>query len=278
LRVANVTICSPFRDSIGNIDAYINRIADLDYPLNSRRYVWVEGDSQDGTWDELQMWADTDDRVMLVKCDTGKPRYSSIVSPVRFAALAKVFNAALDAVDLEWSDYVLFLPSDIHYALDLLNKLVAHDKDIVAPFVYDAPQGRPVFFDTWAFVKDGKNFTKFSRANALVAYGPVPIQMDTVGSTVLIRADVLRAGCRYTSEDVDRGLCECAKAKGFTIWADPSTSVYHPPLVPGLKAIANQDAQTVKAGILAKYGFEVTDEYARDFVAFVEGLTLEPRK
>ncbi len=74
--------------------------------------------------------------MQLVTCNTGKPRYGSVVDAERFKTLATVFNAGLDRVDVDWSDYVLFLPSDIQYEPDLLTRLLAHNKSIIAPFVY----------------------------------------------------------------------------------------------------------------------------------------------
>jgi len=75
--------------------------------------VGVEGDSVDGTGQVLADWQARDSRVTLVTCNTGKPRYGSVINADRFAVLAQVFNAGLAAVDLEWSTHVLMLPSDI---------------------------------------------------------------------------------------------------------------------------------------------------------------------
>lgn len=189
------------------------------------RIVCVEGDSKDRTYDYLRHWQTLSARVQVVKCDTGKPKYGSEVNAERFALLAQVFNTALDTVDLRWSDYVLFLPSDIVYRGDLLRRLLAHGKDIIAPFSWS--QGR--FYDTWGFTRAGKEFVWFKPDYAKRHFGDHPIDMDTVGGTVLIKVDVLRTGCRYTPKEVDRGLCRLARATGFSIWADPTTHVFHPP-------------------------------------------------
>ena len=277
MHTPNVTICSPFRDAADTLAEYINRIADLDYPFENRRYVFVEGDSMDNTWKELQLWTEDDDRYTLVKCDTGAPHYPSIVNIERFATLAQVFNAALDAVDLEWSDYVLFLPSDIRYAPDLLKRLLAAERYIISPFVWITIDGVYHFYDTWAFQRMGHSFSGFTPT--MSDYGTKPIAMDTVGGVTLIKADVLRLGVRYTPDEVDRGLCGMAREKGFTVWADPTTHVYHPPFAPeqptpeGLARYIGQDAQTVRKAIAEKYGFDCGEQYAQDFVAFVENLT-----
>lgn len=236
-------------------------------------YVFVEGDSQDDTYQWLFRWSQDDERMNLVKCDTGKPKHGSVVNAERFQVLAQVFNAVLDAVDLDWSDYVLFLPSDIHYEPDLLSRLLAHGAHIIAPFSW-TEHGR--FFDTWGFTRHGEEFFQFSQGYARDAFGDQPISMDTVGGTVLIRADVLKAGCRYTPDEVDRGFCKMARAQGFLVWADPTTHVYHPPFDPGLLKedhgitdVYSRDAERVKAAILAKYGFTPPDTYVKDFIAFV---------
>lgn len=224
-----VTIVSPFRDYGVQLPDYVQRVQNLLWPAEALRVVCVEGDSTDDTWARLQTWALQDRRVSLVKCDTGKPRYGSVIDPERFAALAQVFNAGLNAADLDWGDFVLVLPSDIAYAPDLLQRLAAHSFDLVAPFVW-LPDGR--FYDTWAFGRrvDGvvRYYGNFPRGELGRLFGEGPVAMETVGGTLLIRADVLRAGCRYTADEVDRGLCRCAWAHGFKVWADPTTHVDHP--------------------------------------------------
>jgi glycosyltransferase involved in cell wall biosynthesis len=288
LQQPNVTICSPFRDSEASIAEYFDRLFNLDYPAKSLRFVAVEGDSQDSTWDDLvKRWEYFDARFNLIKCDTGKPKYGSVVNAERFQVLAQVFNAALDAVDYEWTDYVLFLPSDIRYQPDLLSRLLAHGKDIISPFVWVYLDGRNQFYDIWAFSRDGTSYMPFMH---LDADGLKPIQMHTVGGVTLIKADVLKAGCRYTPDEVDRGLCKAAKAKGFTVWADPTTHVYHPPFAPdkpvtsdemnpngyfvrvedwGLTEIYGRDAERVMDAIYKKYGFRPPIAYVRDLIAFM---------
>lgn len=273
----NVTICSPFRDAVGTIPAYLERVGVLDYPPDHLRFVFVEGDSKDATYHHLRHWAEQDERATLTKCDTGKPRYGSIVNAERFQVLAQVFNAGLDAVDYEWSDYVLFLPSDIRYEPDLLKRLIEADKDIMAPFVWIyMGDGRTQFYDLWGFGRNGKNFAPFTQQAAKEIYGNEPIQMDMVGGTVLIKAAVLKLGCRYTEQDVDRGLCWDAQRLGFQVWAHPGISVHHPPFAPedhGLTDVYSRDFETVKRGIQEKYKFTPPDAYIRDLIAFMSEMT-----
>jgi hypothetical protein len=197
----------------------------LDYPSEQLRIITVEGDSEDDTLATLMNWRKVDKRVHVVRCNTGKPHYGSVVSPERFAVLAEVFNTALDEVDLEWSDYVLFTPSDVRFKADTLSKLLAHKKDMVAPFFWGKDER---FHDTWGFATlNGRSFTKFSVFEVDNFSNGDLMEMSTVGGMVLIDSKVLKAGCRYTPEEVDRGLCKMARAKGFSVWADPRTYIEH---------------------------------------------------
>lgn len=218
-----VTICAPFRNSESYLGQLIHLFNDLDYPADKLHFICVEGDSTDDTWNILQRWCNLDRRVTLLKCDTGKPKYDSVVSAERFKILAQVFNTALDAVDLEWSDYVMFTPSDVLFERDVLLRLLSHQKDLIAPFFW---MRMGMFYDIWGFCRNGVQFVNFPKKN-VVLFGDEPIEMDTVGGMVLMRSEVLKAGCRYTEAEVDRGLCKEAKAKGFTVWADPTTHIVH---------------------------------------------------
>jgi glycosyltransferase involved in cell wall biosynthesis len=219
----NVTIVSPCRDVAHWVERYRGQVEALTHPYAALRVVVVEGDSIDGTWRIIEAWAAQDDRVTVVKCDTGRQRYGSVVHPERFITLAQVFNAGLDAVDTEWSDFVLFLPFDIVYQPDLLQRLVAHDVDMVSPFVW---QGA-IFYDIWAFRRAGSYFVNFDRGHAERHMGTELMDMDSIGGTMLMRAEIVARGCRYTAENVDRGLCDQAARLGYRMWADPTTHVEH---------------------------------------------------
>ena len=83
------------------------------------------------------------------------------------------------------------------------------------------------FYDTWAFSRNGHGVGPFLESETEAIYGAELIAMDTMGGVMLMDADVLRAGVRYTEGDVDRGLVLAARAKGYSAWADPTVHVYH---------------------------------------------------
>lgn len=224
-----VTIVSPFRDNAagGYIGRYIERVDMLDYPAESLRVVCVEGDSKDSTPHILLGWSINEKRVKVVTCDTGKPHYGSVVDPERFKILAQVYNAGLKAAVLDdWTDYTLFIPSDVHYGPDLISRLMAHQKDIIAPMFWVKENGTPRFYDIWGFSKDGRGFPPAPPAWFVANMPGEPFVMDTVGGVMLCKAEVIRQGVRYTPEEVDHGLCKSAQAMGYTVWADPTTHVF----------------------------------------------------
>jgi hypothetical protein len=221
--MTNVTIVTPWRDGIGLMLPYFDRIKALDWPADNLRLVHVEGDSTDGTYAALNWWVHHDPRNSLVRCDTGKPHYPSIVNAERFWVLATVYNAGLDAVDYAWTDYVLFLPSDVRYEPDLLQRLAAHKAAMVAPLVFQRNQ----FYDIWAFSRNGRNLPPFLRHETGWIMGVSLVEMDTIGCTILIDAAILRAGVRYSTVDVDRGFCTEARRRGYSIFADPTLHVEH---------------------------------------------------
>lgn len=222
--MVNVTIVSAMRNSIAGLHAFMRRFWGLDYPPERLRLIVVEGDSGDGTPQALREWTDKEKRLTVITCNTGRPHYGSVVDGDRFQVLATVFNAGMEAVDLAWSSHVMFMPSDVEHEPDLLKRLLAHGLDLVAPFFWGP--GGECFYDTWGFTRQGEGFTNFERSQ-LARYGDKPIEMDTVGGCILMRAEVLRRGARYRPEDVDRGLCRMARAQGFTVWADPTTHITH---------------------------------------------------
>lgn len=225
--MANVTIVTPMRDSSAKLSAYIGRVNALEHDPSGLQVIVVEGDSADDTWQRLQSWAANDSRVTVLKCDTGQPRFGSVVDPLRFWILATTFNAGLEAVCLTWSTHVLFLPDDIEYEPDMLARLLARGKSIISPFVFI--RQRQQFYDIWAFQQEGgQAFDAFHLADVPARFGDGPVRMDSVGGVMLSTATVLQAGVRYSMTTVDQGYCFAARARGFSVWADPAVTVWHP--------------------------------------------------
>lgn len=191
------------------------------------RWLIVEGDSTDDTADRLTHYALNDSRIRPVKCTTGKPKFGSVVSAERFAHLATVFNSGLASVDLGWSDYVMFIPGDVLYQPDLCDRLIGWAKDLIAPMFWAAEGNHGRFYDIWGFRRNGQPFPPHAPAWYDANLPAEPVEMDTVGGCIMMRKEVIEAGCRYTAEEVDHGLCKMAQERGFSVWCDPTTHIVH---------------------------------------------------
>jgi hypothetical protein len=85
------------------------------------------------------------------------------------------------------------------------------------------------FYDIWGFRKlDGQPFLPFGKAWYADKMPVEPFQVSAVGSVVLMPAEVLYSGIRYTTDEVIVGLVKQAAASGYKIYADGSTHVRHP--------------------------------------------------
>jgi len=220
-----VAIISIFRNNTEEYcHRYINRVKSLNYgSIEVRPYVTV-GDSSLPS--EKYLAAALPD-ISISIVHTGIKHYGSVVHPERFKCLALSYNAALDAAAKDgWADYVLYLDSDLLYASALLARLLAHQKEIIAPLIMAGPS----FYDIWGFRKlDGDNFPSHP---GWLKEKTEPFEILTAGAVVLFPAGPLYDGARLTEADAVQGLCHSLRmAFGLTIWCDPGTIVYHP--VPG---------------------------------------------
>ena len=158
---SKVVVVSAFRDSAGRIPGFIAQAEALTWPAQDLAFVAVEGDSQDGTRAALYAWAQRDSRVTVLRCDTGRPHYGSVIDAERFKTLAAVFNTGLDYVaDDPDAEYFQFLPSDVRFPPDLIGRLIGWGKDVIAPLFW-CPGGQQ-FYDIWGFTRlDGWDFPPY---------------------------------------------------------------------------------------------------------------------
>lgn len=223
----NVTIVTPIRDAAGQpLTALIERLTSLSHP--NLRFIAVEGDSADDTLDELERWTMKVKNLYIVKHDTGKPRFGHVVSQERFKHLAGIINAGVEAAIADgWADYILAIPSDVHFEPDIVTRLLAHDKHLIAAMFWTQEAVGLRFYDTWAFSRLGLGLAPFNFAWYQTHFPSEPVEMDTVGGAILTRADLFRQGLRYSEVNLDRGLCEQVRAMGHTVWCDPTTHIIH---------------------------------------------------
>lgn len=132
------------------------------------------------------------------------------------------------------ADYLFMIDDDMLAPPDLVHRLLAHDKDIVAALAFTRnPDHKPVIYETIEgmdrSVNQSYGMTRFVMnypRNALV-------ECDAVGfGAVLIKTDVFRKvpqpwffGMERTGEDIT--LCIKARKAGFSVWMDTSIKLGH---------------------------------------------------
>lgn len=190
------------------------------------------GDSNDGTGkallDETAYRFDAD----LFDVSHGGPEFGSVVHPVRFRQLAGAINQLWRKIPAD-TNYVYVVESDLIWRASTLSSLLNDAEAIRKGFsdpikgIIVAPQIKGsdgLFYDTWAFRENGKQFTKHPVMR--ITYESF-LELDSVGSCACLDYGLAKE-IYWPEEDVFVGLCRMAKEKGARIFMDGSLIVEHP--------------------------------------------------
>ena len=225
--MANITICTPIRDAGKHVQRYLQQCTALDELLYARgdklSFVWAEGDSVDNTRMVLD-GARFRFNATIVDCAHGGPKYASIVNADRFRQLAYVCNLMMAAVSVS-ADVVVILDSEYIWQAETLIALIddVTDDQCMAPMVMHHRTG--LFYDTWAFRRNGVNFTQ--RPPFHVDLGDEILQVDSAGSCLAMPGHLARS-VNFPSENVIVGLCRQIYEQGGSVWVNPALSISHP--------------------------------------------------
>lgn len=229
-----VSIVSCFRNSATYIQRYCTQMEGLQEELKKRGHqlnlVLGYGDSTDNTDDILQNsnYLDNLD-TKLYDVSHGGKHYGSVVHPTRFKQLSYVGNTL-------WShlpkrvDVVGLVESDLIWEPEALSKLVEATRslDMVAPMVLHQNDH---FYDTWAFILNGKNFRYNPPYHRELLQGEqyedYIYEMDSVGSCFFMQAEIAFK-VHWPPEDVVVGLCRQVREDGYSIYLLREAKVYHP--------------------------------------------------
>lgn len=213
----------------GNLRRFLDCCQELEHYHNNIIYIFVEGDSIDKTYDILKNWVDARDGSILEKVNKGTPQYPKNRDPKRTIILGELRNRLIEII-LSKQDIteVLMIDASYGWKADIITSLRETNADIAAPLnVYCmGPNQKYIFYDTWAYRKNGKEF----RSNYPYAEGMAfdrPIDIDCVGGGYLIRRAILDAGIRYGgSNDTEHfALCKSARDIGFSIKINPKVYI-----------------------------------------------------
>jgi hypothetical protein len=232
------------KDATYTMPRYWELLYSLTYP---RAYVslgFLEGDSSDGTFEQLrarmpQLQRDFR-RALMWKRDfgfhipPGMHRSAEAIQTPRRSVLAKARNHLLfHAIDDE--DWVLWMDVDLlDYPPDIIQTLLATGKEIVQPHCVLEVGGRT--FDQNAWTAPGVHMDQ-CRTQELV-------RLNAVGGTMLlVKADLHRdglvfptfryglpsEGIRPDGEIETEGLAVMARDMGFECWGLPQLEIVHQP-------------------------------------------------
>lgn len=121
--------------------------------------------------------------------------------------------------------------SDLLYQPDLLRRLLDRrplEADVFLPMIWIEVDGDLRFYDVWAYRHNGKMFEPANPTWYLQKYGDKPFEIDSGGSVVLFKMDLITAGLRLSPETCVLGMCNQAREMGARVFVDPDTHVLHP--------------------------------------------------
>ena len=221
-----VVIASIMRDEEhnSNLKRFLNCCQELE-KYHDLVYVFIEGDSSDKTYDVLKDWLVEEKNYILKKVDRKYGHFAKNRDQKRTIYFAELRNMLIDSIlSIPEISEVLMIDANYGWKGDIVSSLRKTKADISAPLVVGHKDhgGKYLFYDTWAFRKNGREFT--SRYPYINGFDPKkPIKVDSVGGGYLINRDVLEAEVRYDGHrDCEHvGFCRRAKKKGFITKINP---------------------------------------------------------
>ncbi|WP_406694965.1 hypothetical protein V5E97_28375 [Singulisphaera sp. Ch08] len=163
MRTQAVTICGIGRDIARTFPEFSARVERLGAMFRTYHGVFYENDSEDRTPDLLKAWAEANSAIRVISERHGDPRFGSIRSLIRTAALASYRNRCRDVILAEFADddYVIVVDMDLEggWSEDGIAHTFGHDQwDFVGSYGlrHDSanPRSRdrkPTHLDTWAY-------------------------------------------------------------------------------------------------------------------------------
>lgn len=219
-----MTIISMFRSMP---EAYLSRyFAQVSGLPGGAHIIAVEGDSADDTRARLRRHLERSGRSFdLVIHEHGGPHYGQVTDPERFRQRTGCKNAGLDRVPAS-ADVVVYVEGDLIWTaadfVSLAGKL-EDGVDVIAPSVWAGYS----FYDIWGFRDlDGRWFESGPPYSPSLNDDELT-EVGSAGSCLVMRAQVAHM-CRMTDEEEIVGFCKDARSKGFRIFTDWNTRIYHP--------------------------------------------------
>jgi len=212
-----VTVCLPVKNSEPWLPRNLELIEQFGDEVS--RVIVSYGDSTDNTLNILRQWKQaTKHRAEVIH--EPKPEH-----PVNTSAeIAFLYHDFQDMIRDGDETHVLLWDDDIvDCPPDLITRLLGHDKDIIAPYVYvkhHAPGKR--FYDTMIYRFHGYRYHPFNppmHENRLA-------QIDSVGCVFLTKRKPFIDN-PYRDPYPHLLYCNDARRGGYEVWVDPNIEIYH---------------------------------------------------
>lgn len=193
-------------------------------------WLWVEGDSDDGTLIDLMDYADWENKRIDWLCvDTD---LTATTTDERLVRICTTDCEALDRLAIviennDWPtpDYILFHESDLETPPDIVERLLATGKPVVGGWPTLGEHG--LFYDTWAYRGlDGRKFT--NNAPYHPDFRDEVFEVSSLGSVVLAPYQPFADGLRPSGFGALVEICGKLRALGYSCWVDPSIPVIQP--------------------------------------------------
>lgn len=183
------------------------------------RYIWVIGDSSDGTELRLREAAAMFPDIEIIRNDTGM---EATDPDTRLRKLSLTVNAGLAAIR-EDDTHLLLHESDLISPHDVAERFVAADVDAIAGWVSLGENG--IFYDTYAYRAHGVKFNNEPPYH--VVYRPDELfEVESFGSCWMVRTELIRGMQCERGGVID--ICAEIRKRGGRLWVDPRIPIVQP--------------------------------------------------
>ena len=209
-----VPVFVPVKDCALWLPRFLSMLDKLD---NVDRVVFSYGKSRDLTLTYiLQFKESSRHKVEIYE----EPRKLHAVSSGMIGAIYRDFQALMTPDDT----HALLIDADIMVApRNLISRLQRHGKNIIAPYpwvLYNKPRR---FYDSYVFREGGHKFFEWDPPHG---DEKKPVQLDSVGTCMLVERECFLA-TPYDDPYPHLRFCDESREKGYEVWADPATKIYH---------------------------------------------------
>ena len=224
-----IAVGGMFQNSMKYLDRAIAQYFSLiaAAPQHQFDFIFAEGDSTDNsaTWNRLnEIFPGS-----TFKREHKGKIYGSVDDSQRWTQIAYVVDGILERVKPE-HDALLYVESDLLWEPKTLLTLLSYLDRVEAavPMIWM----RGVFYDIWAYAKDGVKFTgnpPYHRTLTQPTSNGLH-EIDSGGGCLAVRGDIARKCRCIPKAKALVGFYTEMRRRGHKVWVDPKIGVLHPPL------------------------------------------------